>query len=291
MNFDAKQRLEMRSIDMLNEPLIEENPRKVSFNENSTILNIDKAIEPLREFFPNLQHFLDLIKEKCVQPHDGLTPDESAAIMLYTIDSEPVEQCFQYVLNEILRKKDSKKLQLWIFYLDLFFRGISRLKSISKKIYRSIEFDLTETYPLHRRFTWWSFALCRSSMDNDDTWKNSTKKRTLFSIDCQSAKDISHHTFYDGEDQILLLDGSQFQVTSSIKITENEQKIDLKEISMFNASIFNRRLLTTDSSILLSPDRLIDSTKSKFESIDKFIQRTKKIQEKIEHFPSYSSID
>lgn len=295
MNDDGRQRLKAHAYDIIREPLNDFISTKISFNETSTGLTLEEAIEPLSTLLPNLLTFVKLAKEKCQNPQDGLTTDESAAIMLYSMDWPPMEECFQYVLNETLRTKDKTRLDPWSLYLALLFRALSHLPTVSAIVYRPIELDLSEQYPLQRRFTWCSFALCRCSMKDDEYWRNSSNKRTLFRIHTQSAKNIQHHTFHPNEDQILLLDGSQFQVTSSSLINDQEYRIDLREISSLSCSV-SRRGSLCNASTPLPPEQVltqsnVDSLESKFESIDKYISRTWKLQQKIDHAPSYSSIN
>ncbi|KAG0420162.1 hypothetical protein DMUE_6353, partial [Dictyocoela muelleri] len=153
--------------------------------------------------------------------------------------------------------------------------------------------DLSDIYPLNRVFTWWAFSLCRLSLNDEE---KSSKSRTVFTIECELGKDIQHHSYYPNEDQILLIASSQFQVLSSIQINPNEYRIHLKEIPS-NNSFFTMNKNVSPLSIVLSPNLLRDlsstniPSRSKVESIKKYIDRTLKLQNKIGNSPLYSSID
>ena len=71
-------------------------------------MSLEKIVEPLTSIVPNLKTFVCIAKEKCQNSADGLTLDESAAIMLYSIDWQPMEQCLFYMLNTTLRSHDRK---------------------------------------------------------------------------------------------------------------------------------------------------------------------------------------
>ena len=61
-----------------------------------------------------------VVKMKCAKsPANNLSIDESASIILYSMDWEPQEQCLYYVLNKTLRMKNRKKLKPWFLYLRL----------------------------------------------------------------------------------------------------------------------------------------------------------------------------
>ncbi|CAF4918695.1 unnamed protein product, partial [Rotaria magnacalcarata] len=68
-----------------------------------------------------------MAKEKCKKPADGLTHDESASIMLYSMGWEPIEQCLYFALNAALRSEDRGNLDPWYLYLKLILTALSRL--------------------------------------------------------------------------------------------------------------------------------------------------------------------
>ncbi|CAF4243540.1 unnamed protein product, partial [Rotaria sordida] len=59
--------------------------------ENMLIVSLEEAVKPLVDIVPKVQRNVFIVKQNCQKPEDGLTSDESAAIMLYTYESMPHE--------------------------------------------------------------------------------------------------------------------------------------------------------------------------------------------------------
>ncbi|CAF3540530.1 unnamed protein product [Rotaria sp. Silwood1] len=295
INDDAIKRLEARSYDIFQEPLTPLIP--ICIHDQKTSISLEKAIEPLISILPNLQTFVFIAKEKCEDPADGLTQDESASIMLYSMDWQPMEQCLYYVLNATLRSNDREKLKPWFLYLTLFIRALSRLPSISVIVYRQVQIGLTERYPIGNTFIWWAFSLCTLSLEafQSNEYLQQTNTHTLFTIDCHSGKDIRKHSYFSNEDQILLMAASEFKVISSVKNTDNQNIIYLKEIQSNNPllQISNRsnEQEILSASLLLNLSNTNIQSKLKVETIQKYIDRTLKTQNKIDRYPKYSSIE
>jgi len=153
--------------------------------------------------------------------------------MLCTIRWQPIEQCLSIVLNKILRSTDRQKLKPWFLYLKLLLTGLSRLPSIHRTVYRGIQLDISQQYPKDDIIIWWDFCLCTTLIDKLDL--NKKNVRTIFTIECNSSKYISKHSFYPSTVMILLLPATQFQVMECVKQKSNLYLIQLKEIkSPFN---------------------------------------------------------
>jgi hypothetical protein len=295
INDDMTKRLASRSYDVFKEPLTELIP--ISIPDQNSIVSLEKAVEPLLSLLPNLQTYVCIAKNKCENPDDGLTQDESASIMLYSMNWQPMEECLYYVLNSILRSEDREKLKPWFLYLILFIKALSHLPSISVTVYRQIEFNLIEKYPLGNIFIWWAFSLCSLSLDNfqlNEYLNKQTNIRTIFTIECHSGKDIRKHSYFPNEDQIILMPVSKFKVISSFKTDNGQHRIDLKEIqsnnSLLQFNITNKSEILSAKLLLNISNRNIQS-RSRVETIEKYIDRTLKLQMKIEKYLLYSSID
>ena len=61
-------------------------------SNKSTVVTLKEAIEPLVPILPEVQKHAWLALPNCEDPADGLTPNESAAVVLYTMEWEPREQ-------------------------------------------------------------------------------------------------------------------------------------------------------------------------------------------------------
>ena len=105
------------------------------------------------------------VKQNCLAPPHGLTMDESASIMLYSLEWKTRETSFYFILNKMLRATDRNKLKPWFLYMKLLIFSLSKLSSRSMHVYRGIKEDLHDAYPKGSTFVWWGFSSCTTSID------------------------------------------------------------------------------------------------------------------------------
>ncbi len=74
-----------------------------------------------------------IVKQNCNNPEDNLTPDESASIMLYSMEWSSREKSFYFILNKSLRSENRQLLKPWFLYLRLFLHALSKLPSFNNK--------------------------------------------------------------------------------------------------------------------------------------------------------------
>ncbi|CAF1044043.1 unnamed protein product [Rotaria sp. Silwood1] len=118
------------------------------------------------------------------------------------------------MLNATLRASTREELKPWFLYLRLVINALQKLPSTRHVVYRGIKSNLTAQYVRGSRIVWWGFSSCTLSIETlkNERFLGNKGVRTLFSIDCQSAKNIRSHSFYAEEDEILLLPARQFEV-------------------------------------------------------------------------------
>ncbi|CAF1244386.1 unnamed protein product [Rotaria sp. Silwood1] len=133
--------------------------------EKLPLVPLEIAIEELVEFLPNVQSFAYVAKQRCEEPADGLTQDESAAIMLYSMGWEPIDERLYFVLNQTLRSPDRRKMNPWLLYLRLFLSGLFRLPSVSRTVYRGVKLNLSKSYSMEKTIVWWGFSSCTTSLN------------------------------------------------------------------------------------------------------------------------------
>ncbi|CAF1540792.1 unnamed protein product [Adineta steineri] len=205
----------------------------ISGYEKMPIVSLEQAVEPLVCFLPTVQSHVYVAKQKCKQPDDGLTQDESASIMLYSMGWKPLDECLYVVLNATLRSKDRGKLEPWFLYLKLFLTALSRLPSVpTLHVYRGIKSDLSKDYIRGKTVVWWGFSSCTMVIDvlQSELFLGKTDTRTMFNIDCNSGKSIKNHSFYPSENEILLCAATQFEVVGCLDQGSGLRVIQLKEI-------------------------------------------------------------
>ncbi|CAF4087112.1 unnamed protein product [Rotaria sordida] len=125
------------------------------------------------------------VKQNCQHPHDHLSSDKSASIMLYTLEWTSQESSFYFILNKTLRSQDRKELLPWFLYLRLFIFALSKLPSMKHRIiYRGIKMNLSDEYQKDKIFVWWAFSSSTSSMEVLERFLGQNGSRTIFNIEC-----------------------------------------------------------------------------------------------------------
>ncbi|CAM4850401.1 unnamed protein product, partial [Rotaria magnacalcarata] len=183
------------------------------------LVSLEEAVKPLVPILPDVQSHAYAAKLKCEKPADNLTQDESASIMLYTMGWEPRDECLYVVLNDTLRAKNrQQKLPFWYLYLRLFLNALFRLPLLSTVAYRGIKLDLKNRYIEGETIVWWGFSSCTTSMGvlQSDLFLGKTGIRTMFTLQCKSARDIRKHSFFPTEDEVVLMAATQFKIVSSL---------------------------------------------------------------------------
>src|SRR5262249_12579660 len=133
--------------------------------EKMPLVSLEQAVEPLVSMLPRIRNYVSIAKDRCNEPADGLTQDESASIMLYSMEWKPHKGCLYFVLNSTLRTEDRKKLKPFFSYLKLILTALSRLPSTRRVIYRGIKIDFSERYQKGSTFVWWGFSSCSTSIE------------------------------------------------------------------------------------------------------------------------------
>ena len=200
--------------------------------EKMPLVSLEESVKPLFSFVPEVDRMVWTVKQHCTTPADGLTIDQSASIMLYSLEWSPKEESFYYALNNFLRSADRNKLKPWFLYLKLLIYSLSKLPAALRIVYRGVKKDLHASYPTDSTFIWWGFSSCTTSIDilQVEEFLGKTGTRTMFNIECHSGRDIRHHSFFPTEKEVLLLAARHFQVAGSFDSGSGLHIIQLKEI-------------------------------------------------------------
>ena len=123
--------------------------------EKEPLVSLEQAIQPLISLVANLEEMVWIVKQNCEHPKDHLSSDESASIMLYTLESTPRESSFYFILNNTLRSQNRNDLLPWFLYLRLFIFALSKLPSTKQRtIYRGIKMGVSDEFPEEKKFIW-----------------------------------------------------------------------------------------------------------------------------------------
>ncbi|CAF0836796.1 unnamed protein product [Adineta ricciae] len=223
--------VELKSIigysDLIEQPLAAFSP--VQGYEHMPLVTLEEAVQPLLSIVPDIEQMLGTVHETSRDTQDGLTRNESASIILYSINWQPKEHSFNLLLNRILRDQNREKLKPWLLYLKLFMTSLSKLPSLHCYAYRGVQTDLSDVYSQGKIFTWWGFSLCSQSIEVFDR-EQENAPRTRFKIECKSAKDIRHHVSHQTKDTILLLSSQNYKVLSNLDAGNGLHTIHVKEV-------------------------------------------------------------
>ncbi|CAF3999025.1 unnamed protein product, partial [Rotaria sordida] len=195
------------------------------------LVSLEEAISPLVSLIPDVERMVWIVKQNCIDPKDGLSIDESASIMLYTMEWEPYEKSFYVALNSALRASIRERLKPWFLYLRLIINALQKLPSTDHIVYRGVESDLSGEYSRGSTIVWWGFSSCTVSIETlkNENFLGKEGIRTLFSIECDSGKNIRSHSYYAEEDEVLLLPARQFKVIDCLDQGNGIQVIQLRE--------------------------------------------------------------
>jgi hypothetical protein len=228
-NTNEKSKMMVRMCDLTSEPKRMFPP--IKGYEKEQLVSLEQAVKPIIAFVPGVEEMVWTVKQNCEHPQHQLSSDESASIMLYTIEWMPRESSLYFILNQALRSQNRQELLPWFLYLRLFIFALAKLPSIKHRmIYQGIKMDLSEDFLEGKTFVWWAFSSSTSSIKVLEHFLGQTGERTIFNIECDSAKDISQHSFYQTENEILIYPARQFQVTSSFNAGNQLKIIHIKEI-------------------------------------------------------------
>jgi hypothetical protein len=199
----------------------------------------EECLVPLKEAVVKLRKLVDDVDSRvwtatnrCKNPADKLTQDESAAIVLYTIEWDPSHPSLYLVLNRTLRLEDRRKLIPWFPYLKLLFTALYKLPSIRCTVWRGVLGDLRSSYQQDDNVTWWGFSSCTTAINvlESSQYLGESGPRTLFAIECLNGKAIKRHSYFAEEEEILLLPCTHFQVIGHLTSLENLYIIHLREV-------------------------------------------------------------
>ena len=139
---------------------------------------------------------------------DGLSADAIAALYLYTCES-----AFYREINAVLRSPDRTRVVPYLPYLRLLFSAVAQLPARTEPLWRGVALDLRAQYPLGRTVTWWGVSSCTSKPGVARAFLGSRGRRTLFEVRPLRATGIQNFSAFTGEEEFILLPGTQLEVT------------------------------------------------------------------------------
>ncbi|MFJ9609541.1 ADP-ribosyltransferase domain-containing protein [Kitasatospora sp. NPDC101176] len=182
---------------------------------DTPLMDFREAVEPVARLLRGLDRHVTLSHEFGKRRADGapaaaggLSADAIAALYLYTCES-----AFYREINAVLRSPDRSRLVPYLPYLRLLFAAVSQLPVRTEPLWRGVPLDLRTQYPLGRTVTWWGVSSCTSKLGVAQAFLGSRGKRTLFEVRPARATGIQDFSAFTGEEEFILLPGTQLEVT------------------------------------------------------------------------------
>ncbi|MFG3310261.1 ADP-ribosyltransferase domain-containing protein [Streptomyces wuyuanensis] len=199
---------------------------------DTPLMDIREAVAPVTALLSGLDRHVDRSyefgKRRADEASAGLSPDAIAALYLYTCES-----AFYREINAILRSPDRSRLVPYLPYLRLLFSAVSQLPVRTGPLWRGVSLDLRAQYPLGRTVTWWGVSSCTSELGVAKAFLGGRGRRTLFEVVPARAVGIRDFSAFTGEEEFILLPGTQLKVTDVkaergglciVRLTELEER-------------------------------------------------------------------
>ncbi|CAF0831837.1 unnamed protein product [Adineta steineri] len=203
------------------------------YNEEP-LLPLAEACAPLANIISNLSVYIQIaLNQTTDQLSHELTIDESASVRLYTMEWDEPNQSLYWMLNRALRKADHKALLPYFKYLKLFLTALVKLPCVPPQtVWRGVTANLSKNFPCGAVLTWWDFSSCTTSLTvlENNMYLGNVGERTLFSVETINGRKIRAHSYFDFEDEILLLPGTYMEVQSQLTPAVDLCIIHLKQV-------------------------------------------------------------
>ena len=229
------------------------------------IVPLEKAVSHVSNLFDGIRDYVYIAKENSKQPVNNLTQDEAASIHLYTMEFG-IHASLYKILNDALRAENRGALVPWFHFLKLLLTALYKIPSSTQTVWRGIrDVDLSSKYPTGKKFVWWGVSSCTLSVDvlKSGAFLGNHGVRTLFSIECKHGKPIGSYSYFNNQEQeVILMPGSYFEVIGQMNPATDLYIIQLKQIAApieFVRLPFTKILPTPNP----SPQKLSESNAAK----------------------------
>ncbi|MFI6033098.1 ADP-ribosyltransferase domain-containing protein [Streptomyces sp. NPDC051315] len=178
---------------------------------DTPLMDFRDAVSPVAALLSGLDRHVqrshEFGKRRVDEAAANLSADAIAALYLYTCES-----AFYREINAILRSPDRSKVVPYLPYLRLLFSAVSQLPARTEPLWRGVPLDLRAQYPVGRTVTWWGVSSCTSELGVARAFLGSRGKRTLFEVRPARAVGIRDFSAFTGEEEFILLPGTQLEV-------------------------------------------------------------------------------
>ncbi|UJR18168.1 hypothetical protein I4U23_005068 [Adineta vaga] len=201
----------------------------ISGFEKAPLLCLEEALKPITELIPDLDGHIYVAKRNTrdIFNHE-LTPDESASIYIYTMDMQEIS--LYQVLNQTLRSEKRDDIKPWFLYLKLFMTALIKLPSHQGVVWRAVPGNIAHAYQRGVRGVWWGVTSATTNGRCVEHFMSQSQERVIFTIECKNGKDIRKYDCFHDEEQVLLMPGFCYEVTTVMRSADKMHIIGLKEV-------------------------------------------------------------
>jgi len=224
----------IRVMDVSNEPSRMLNP--IIGLLDIPLCSFDETIQSLEPLVPGIEYFgfscTMLASNIDNNQKQKLADDEISSINLYTCESNPREKSLYFVLNKALREQDRKALIPFFPYLHLLLHSMSKLPKCAPGtvVWRGVQKNISSDFTKGRKIIWWGLSSCTKDMNALDNFLGKDNDRTLFSVQINSAIEISQFSAFPNEEEVLVFPCVTFEVQNVYSPSNGLWIIQLKEI-------------------------------------------------------------
>lgn len=195
--------------------------------EKKDLVPLDKAIESIKALLHNIDVMVDIALKNSTTPLNGLTVDEAAAIHLYTMQwPEPYDSLY-HLMNRKLRSADRNELTPWFSFLKLFLTALFKLPPVKSTLWRAIKGSVFDQYEKNK--IWWGVSSCTTNRETAERFVGNSHERTIFKIDCICGRSVESYSYFQHEEEIILLPGTYLNVVKKWIESEGVYMIELQE--------------------------------------------------------------
>ncbi|CAF1184910.1 unnamed protein product [Adineta ricciae] len=237
------------------------------------VLPVEQVVENVQHFLPDIQKSIKHAKKYCpnLKEHK-LSKDDAAAISLYTMEMPKNVRIYR-LLNRALRDNDRSKVRPWFAYLRLLYNAISKLPKLTKTtVWCGTDKDVTELFNdknKNKKFTSRGIISGSTSPSVISSCLSNAPKKTVFIIECLTARSIAAYTRYPSKNEVIFMPGTRFEVIPCPAHVHNDKHtIYLKEIDKSKDDYYAE----VDS----DEDDLMESTVMKTSNMNSIAEKSKK---------------
>ncbi|CAF3652467.1 unnamed protein product [Rotaria sp. Silwood1] len=176
--------------------------------QHLSVMTLEQAVEKLVPSVSNLIDYVAQAKQYCNRNSSLITWDESAAIYLYSMQTD-----FFSMLNKALRNGKRHVLKPWFAFLKLFLTALEKLPSLNDTVWRGVSGNINSNFVHNGLQTWWSVNSCSKALNVIEPFVG--RKGVVFAIKVMHGKDISAYSAFPHEAEVIIMPGTRVRVKSN----------------------------------------------------------------------------